>query len=101
MTIRRWMVAVLVIAAIFGAAIALNNWLRWQRYCKLRADKHRHAKRELRVMAKGHQPQFGFDPYLSARYDRQAVYHSQMAQKWERAAGRPWEPVTLDAPPPD
>src|SRR5262249_28863638 len=38
---------------------------------------------------------------LSIRYAKQAAHHAQLRRKSERAAARPWLPVTPDLPPPE
>ena len=52
-------------------------------------------------MADGHQPSYGFHPYLSAKYRRLADDHAQMQRKWEAAAWRPVGPVAPDPPEPE
>ena len=99
-TMRRMVVGVIVIGVILGALVLLGRWLRWYGYCKTRADKHREARVELEMMADGHQPSYGFHPYLSAKYRRLADYHAQMGRKWETAAWHLWKPVAPDPPEP-
>ena len=53
MTMRRWLVAVLVIGVVLGVVVVLDRGLRWQRFCMLRADQHRQAQVELETIVSG------------------------------------------------
>jgi hypothetical protein len=95
-------VGVIVIAVILGALVLLDRRLRWYGHCKMRADKHREAQIEMKMMAHDHQPHYGFpSPYLSDKYRRIADYHAQMRRKWEIAAWHPGQPVVPDPPKPN
>jgi hypothetical protein len=100
MTIGRWMVAVVIVGAVFGGLAALDHWLTWQRYCNSRAEKHHDAWTALYFMASTHGVAAGFRPYLSERYLRRAAYHAEMRRKWKRARAHPSEPVAPDPPEP-
>src|SRR4051812_31389762 len=97
-TIRRVIVAVIVIGAILGALVLMDRRLRWYRHCMVMAEQHQAAQAEMEMMASGHQPSRGFHPYLSAKYKRIADHHARMRRKWEAAAGRPGDPVAPDPP---
>jgi hypothetical protein len=93
---RRWLATVLIAAMALGGLVGLHRCHKWQRYCKMRAEKHRNLELQFDVMARTHTPQEGFHPYFAERLTRRATYHSQMARKWEHAAGRPWAAVAPD-----
>jgi hypothetical protein len=101
LTTRNWILTVLTTGLLLGVWIGPVSQVRWQRYCRLRADKHRQQEEEAREFASGHRRPTASNSLLFEKYNRRAVYHARMRRKWERAASRPWEPVAPDLPEPN
>ena len=108
MTTRRWMVAVAIVAILIGVGLELSR--RSRRFARLAADHSNGALEHFgTLMAFGggpppnrDVPPAGLGP---ARYLHRAKallnYHSELTEKYQRAARYPWLAVAPDPPEPD
>jgi hypothetical protein len=100
-TIRRMMVAVAIVGALFGV-LGL-----WQRSAAYAAIAERHADEELAIVALALDALTARDgPRLPTGLTlrmlmSRAVLHHKLARKYRRAARYPWLPVAPDPPEPE
>jgi 1-acyl-sn-glycerol-3-phosphate acyltransferase len=93
MTTRRWMIAVVIGAVLFGA---MEISQRRKRFRFLSNSYHMAA--EMSLIEVGPPAPAG-SPEAEARR-RLVTYYEQLGRKYERAASRPWLPVAPDPPAP-
>jgi hypothetical protein len=89
MTMRRWMVAVAVVAFVLGGF----HLKRRRDDLMLKADVHTIIVEMFSYMVR-------VDEQDDARYTRRATYHAAMARKYRHAARYPWRRVEPDPPEP-
>jgi hypothetical protein len=102
MTMRRWMVAVAIVAVGFGTWILLK---RSRSYAALGAF-HAESEKECRRIVEAYEGS-RFDAAIwkdwiahVRRSRRLLPYHAALRRKYELAARRPWLPVESDPPEP-
>ena len=104
-TVRRMMVAVLVVAAIMGAFAGLR---RRSEHLRRIGQGHAHEATRAAIDALNIRRKGGFadgngaapDEALAERSLRICRYHLSLSVKYGRAAARPWPPVAPDTPGP-
>jgi hypothetical protein len=108
-TVRRLLVAVAVIAALWCAERMRQQRATQQRseYYQASAALYRmfgrqfreaYATRSANVFAIQHGPTFAATPALRLKWAR---HYESLASKYEDAVSHPWEPVPPDPPPPE
>ena len=100
-TVQRMMIAVAVVAILFGMAAGL-----WRRHVSFKRLADKYAKKvddEAWKSSIIEHLRFRSEPERRAEdeYLRLAEYYDELKMKYERAAARPWLPVESDRPPPD
>jgi hypothetical protein len=85
MTIRRWMIVMVIVAVALGVLVTLRRAADFMRLAALHRDVAHWIRRS---------PGPGADPKLIA-------HHEDLARKYERAAARPWLPIDTDPPAPE
>ena len=99
-TVRRMMVAIVVVAVGLGA---YETWCRWsshRRLCLEKVAMHEWAGDMFCARIHNNAPAFyPTEAALSWAY-RRIDYHDSLAAKYRQAAGRPWRPVAPDPPEP-
>jgi hypothetical protein len=100
-TLRRMMIAVALVALLFGAAAGL-----WRRHLSFKRQADEYAKRMNTEFARGYRVAIARWPSdgelkMKDEHYRLKDYYKQLKLKYERAAARPWLPVESDRPPPE
>src|SRR5262245_55961526 len=100
MTTRRWMVAVVISAALLGFFVEVNRELKLASQYRLKASMHS----LLESMSKGTEfrgagASAGMYAHGTANPEL-AAYHAELRQKYEIAAARAWFAIEPDPPPP-
>ena len=101
-TVRRMMIAVVVVAILCGVAADL-----WRRHVSFKRQSDEYAEKANDEFVKGylidHRSRFISEPEIRERDEhyRLMEYYDELKVKYERASGRPWLPVASDRPPPE
>jgi hypothetical protein len=110
MTTRRWMIAVVVVAVLFGGIVELPRlWTVRQQYLGI-AEKYGYWEKKLNS-AVGLRQEITYysvklprgreqSPVRLAKMKSEASYYAALRAKYERAARLPWLPVAPDPAPP-
>jgi hypothetical protein len=103
MTIRRWMITVVVVAVAARCETLRHWWIHDRPFVELdRAiHAHEHAIEEQRYRGVDVPTCFGPSMSAYARNPRRAAHHARLKNKWQLAAARPWLPVEPDPPMPE
>ena len=101
--VRCMMVAAAVTALILCAEALRQRHLTYKRRASINASSARQFReafenRSLNVFAFQHGPVFAATPALRLKW---AKFHENLAPKYARAAGHPWETVSPDPPMPE
>jgi hypothetical protein len=101
------MITVAISAVVMASVIVVARWAKWAQLCMRNATRHRSEAEHYDAMAGGHSYFSPSSPASQRRarlfvsdYGNRTAYHRRMQRKWEQAAGRPWEQVSPDPPPP-
>jgi hypothetical protein len=98
MTIRRWIVTVVVLASVMGALTEVNRELRQAYRYRDIASWYAMAEK----MNRGGTVTFpGGITFSGGSGEKLAGYYEELKRKYERAAARPWLPIQPDAPLPE
>src|SRR5262245_34825675 len=107
MTTRRWMVAVAVLALVFGGQATRRRWASLTSTYRAKAVEYSLKARvaELNALVADASSKLSdTDPskfaLADSRYRQISEHYLALARKYERAATRPWLPVASDPPPP-
>jgi hypothetical protein len=105
-TMRRWMIAVAIMAAMLGGE---RGW-RWWDALRQRADYHDGMSRTLALIReKGEFPYCSlgiegiplvYNSETASTHAAFVLYHARMTRKYRLAMWRPWLPVEPDRPEP-
>ena len=100
-TLRRMMIAVAVLALLFGTAAGL-----WRRHLSFKRQADEYAQKRNEQFAQGYRVLLARWPSdgelkMKDEHYRLKDYYEELRLKYERAADRPWLPVESDRPPPD
>jgi hypothetical protein len=108
LTIRRLMVTIGVTGVAMGFSVLTARWVAWVRFCDQKITRHRELESRYDALTRGYIFVDSSNKPLKVRarrfvtdYEERAAHHHRMLQKWRRAAGRPWEQLEPDPPPPD
>jgi hypothetical protein len=100
MTTRRWIVAVVISAALLGIFVEIDRELRHRSQYRAKARMHSLQEEVLKgTVFRGTGGAAEIYAYSTADPER-ATYHAEMRRKYEYAALRPWLAIEPDLPQP-
>jgi hypothetical protein len=100
MTTRRWIVAVVISAALLGIFVEIDRELRLRSRYRAKARMHGLQEEVLKgTVFRGTSGAAGVYAYSTADPER-AAYHAEMRRKYEYAALHPWLVIEPDLPQP-
>ena len=107
-TVRRLMIAVAILALLMGGALKFREWRRFAATYRAKAQEHADVESMLRSIAAIDGDASPVDISLAPNTPTKrfpirdvADHEARLRRKYERAASRPWFPISPDSPTPE